>query len=39
VREDLVTQAVQELNLDPTKSLFALPGGSQNPFKGNDLVK
>ena len=39
VREDLVTQAFQELNLDPTKSLFALPGGSQSPFKGDDPVK
>jgi hypothetical protein len=39
VREDLVAQAFQELDLDPTKSLFALPGGSQSPFKGDELVK
>jgi len=39
VREDLVNMAFQELGLDPTKPLFALPGASQNPFKGDDLVK
>jgi NitT/TauT family transport system substrate-binding protein len=39
VREDLVNQAFQELGLDPTKALFQLPGASQNPFKGDDLVK
>ena len=39
VREDLVTQAFQELGLDPTKALFTLPGASKNPFKGDDVVK
>jgi NitT/TauT family transport system substrate-binding protein len=39
VREDLVNIAFQELGLDPTKALFALAGASQNPFKGDDLVK
>jgi len=39
VREDLVTQAFQELGLDPTMALFTLPGASKNPFKGDDVVK
>jgi len=39
VREDLVTQAFQELGLDPTKALFTLPGASKNPFKSDDVVK
>lgn len=34
-----VNQAFKELGLDPSKGLFKIKGGGENPFKGDELVK